>query len=74
MGGIAGPNLVTDGLVLCLDANNGISHAGGDTTWTDPVGSNDGTLVNEPALQSDFVSSASLSSKSACFSALFKRS
>jgi len=58
MGGIAGPNLVTDGLVLCLDANNGISHAGGDTTWTDPVGSNDGTLVNEPALESDFVSSA----------------
>ena len=47
MAGIAGPNLVTDGLVLCLDANNGISHAGGDTTWTDPVGSNDGTLVNE---------------------------
>jgi len=44
-----GPNLVTDGLVLCLDAGNTRSYPGSGTTWTDltPNAANI-TLVNSP--------------------------
>jgi hypothetical protein len=39
--------LVTDGLVLALDAANTVSYPGSGTTWTDLSGSgNNGTLVN----------------------------
>ncbi len=39
--------LVTNGLVLCLDAANTTSYGGSGTTWTDLSGSgNNGTLVN----------------------------
>jgi len=41
------PSVVTDGLVLCLDAGNPKSYSGSGTTWTDLSGNgNNGTLVN----------------------------
>lgn len=41
------PNIVTDGLVLCLDAANPKSYPGSGTTWKDiSRNGNDGTLVN----------------------------
>jgi hypothetical protein len=47
------PRIVTDGLVLCLDAANKRSYPGSGTTWTDKVGGNDGTLTNGPTFSSD---------------------
>lgn len=42
-----GPDIVTDGLVLCLDAGNSRSYPGSGATWTDLSGNgNNGTLVN----------------------------
>ena len=41
------PSIVTNGLVLCLDAANRKSYPGSGTTWTDLSGNgNNGTLVN----------------------------
>jgi hypothetical protein len=41
------PRIITDGLVLCLDAANPKSYGGSGTTWTDLSGrGNNGTLVN----------------------------
>ena len=41
------PKIITDGLVLCLDAGNTKSYPGSGTTWTDLSGiGNNGTLVN----------------------------
>ena len=41
------PSIVTDGLVLCLDAGNPKSYPGSGTTWTDlSSNGNTGTLVN----------------------------
>lgn len=43
------PRIVTDGLVLCLDAGNAKSYPGSGTTWSDLSGQgNNGTLVNGP--------------------------
>ena len=43
------PRIVTDGLVLALDAGNTKSYPGSGTTWTDLSGNgNNGTLVNGP--------------------------
>ena len=43
------PKIVTDGLVLCLDAANRKSYPGTGTTWLDRSGnSNHGTLTNSP--------------------------
>jgi hypothetical protein len=43
------PSIVTNGLVLCLDAANTKSYPGSGTTWTDLSGNgNNGTLVNTP--------------------------
>lgn len=43
------PRIVTDGLVLVLDAANSLSYPGSGTTWTDLSGKgNNGTLVNGP--------------------------
>jgi len=43
------PKIVTDGLVLCLDAANPKSYPGSGTTWFDLSGNgNDGTLQNTP--------------------------
>ena len=43
------PKIVTDGLVLALDAGNTKSYPGSGTTWTDLSGNgNNGTLTNGP--------------------------
>jgi hypothetical protein len=47
------PNIISNGLVLNLDASNTISYAGSGTTWTDLSGSgNHGTLINSPTYNS----------------------
>ena len=47
------PRIVTDGLVLCLDAGNTKSYPGSGTTWTDLSGRrNNGTLTNGPTFDS----------------------
>ena len=44
-----GPKLVTDGLVLALDAGDTLSYPGSGTTWTDISGNgNTATLINSP--------------------------
>ena len=48
MAGTVAPNIVTDGLVLYLDATNPNSYVSGSTTWRNIVGSNNGTLINGP--------------------------
>ena len=52
MGILHGPNLVTDGLFLYLDAGNVQSYPGSGNTWTDLVGSINGTLTNGPTFSS----------------------
>lgn len=48
-----GPRIVTDGLVLLLDAGNNKSYSGTGTTWTDLSGNNNnGTLTNGPTYNS----------------------
>ena len=48
------PKVVTDGLVLALDAGNTKSYPGSGTTWTDLSGnSNTGTLDNGPTFSTD---------------------
>ena len=48
-----GPNIVTNGLVLNLDAANTKSYPGSGTTWTDiSRGGNNGTLTNGPTFNS----------------------
>ena len=45
--------IVTDGLVLCLDAADNNSYPGSGNTWTDLSGQgNNGTLVNGPTFNS----------------------
>jgi hypothetical protein len=47
------PKIVTDGLVLYLDAANPNSYVSGSTTWSDlSRGGNNGTLVNGPTFNS----------------------
>ena len=47
------PKIVTDGLVLALDAGNIKSYVSGSTTWFDKSGfSNNGTLTNGPTFNS----------------------
>ena len=48
-----GPKIITNGLVLYLDAANRNSYPGSGTTWTDLSGnSNNGTLTNGPTFNS----------------------
>jgi len=47
-----GPTLVTNGLVLALDAGDRNSYVSGSSTWFDLVGSNNGTLTNGPTFDS----------------------
>ena len=52
------PKIVTNGLVLALDAGNTKSYPGSGTTWTDlSGGGNNGTLTNgvEPVKQNSIV-------------------
>ena len=47
MGLVHSPQIIMNGLVLCLDAGNSRSYPGSGTTWTDLSGrGNNGTLVN----------------------------
>jgi len=47
------PKIITDGLVLCLDAADRKSYSGSGTTWTDRSGNgNHGTLTNGPTFDS----------------------
>jgi hypothetical protein len=47
------PKIVTDGLVLYLDAANTRSYPGSGTTWTDlSRGGNNGSLINGPTFNS----------------------
>jgi hypothetical protein len=47
------PKIVTDGLVLALDAGNTKSYPGSGTTWFDKSGNaNNGTLTNGPTFSS----------------------
>lgn len=49
MGFYRGPNIITDGLVLALDAGNIKSYQSGSLTWYDKSGNGkNGTLVNGP--------------------------
>jgi hypothetical protein len=48
-----GPSILTNGLVLALDAANSKSYPGSGTTWTDLSGNgNNGTLTNGPTFNS----------------------
>tara|TARA_R110000772_G_scaffold39677_1_gene93078 strand:- start:29 stop:709 length:681 start_codon:yes stop_codon:yes gene_type:complete len=50
----ANPNIVTDGLVLCLDAADIKSYPGSGNTWTDRSGNSiNGTLTNGPTFSTD---------------------
>ena len=44
----SGPDIIEDGLVLCLDAASKRSYPGTGTTWTDLAEGNNGTLTNGP--------------------------
>jgi len=49
----AGPKIVEDGLVFCVDAANPRSYPGAGTTWTDlTANKNNGTLTNGPTFNS----------------------
>ena len=49
MSTLGGPNIITDGLILYLDAANPKSYPGGTTSWYNLVTKdNNGTLVNGP--------------------------
>ena len=52
MSASGGPDLVTNGLVLCLDAADKQSYSGSGTIWRDLAGSNNGTLTNGPTYNS----------------------
>ena len=54
MASFAGPNIITDKLVLFLDAANTNSYTGSGTTWNDLSGEVDhATLVNSPTYSSN---------------------
>jgi hypothetical protein len=54
MAGTVAPNIVTDGLVLYLDAANTKSYPGSGTVWRDiSRGGNNGTLINGPTFNSE---------------------
>lgn len=44
----ASPNIVTNGLILMLDAGNDKSYRRTGTVWRDMIGTNNGTLTNGP--------------------------
>ena len=61
MGLAHSPRIVTDGLVLALDAGNTKSYPGTGTTWTDiSRNSNDGSLVNMDGANLDSANGGSL--------------
>jgi len=59
MGCSSGPDVVEDGLVLCLDAGSKRSYPGTGTTWTDTVGGISGSFVNQTVFDSSNAGSLS---------------
>lgn len=58
MAASSGPEIINDGLVLCLDAANTKSYPGSGTTWIDLSGQGyNGTLTNGPTLDSNNLNS-----------------
>jgi len=54
MGFSRGPKIVTDGLILALDAGNTKSYPGSGTTWNDLSGNgSNSTLYNTPTVRTD---------------------
>ena len=49
----SGPDIIEDGLVLCLDAASKRSYPGTGTVWTDLKGGNNGTLINGPTFDAE---------------------
>ena len=47
------PNIVTDGLVLCLDAANPRSYPGSGTSWLDLSGQGNNGTLNGPTFSND---------------------
>ena len=47
MGAVASTNIITDGLIICLDPANRRSYPGTGATWTDIVGGNNGTFSGQ---------------------------
>jgi len=75
-----GPPIITNGLVLCLDAADRNSYPGSGTTWTDLSGrGNTGTLTNGPTYSSsnggsivfdgvdDYIQFSTVSVQTVCF-------
>tara|TARA_B100001939_G_C16882674_1_gene591679 strand:- start:604 stop:1260 length:657 start_codon:yes stop_codon:yes gene_type:complete len=50
------PRIVTDGLVLCLDAGNTKSYPGSGTTWTDLSGNGNHATINNYGDSPSFIS------------------
>lgn len=48
-----GPNIVTDGLILSLDAASKKSYPGSGNTWSSLVGSTNATLTNGPSFSNN---------------------
>ena len=48
-----GPDIVTDGLVLALDAGNTKSYPGSGTTWYDKVGGYNASITNGPTFSTN---------------------
>lgn len=48
-----GPRIVTNGLVLCLDAGNSKSYPGSGSVWNDLASNVSGSLVNSPIYSSN---------------------
>ncbi len=49
-----GPKIVTNGLIMHLDAASKRSYPGSGTTWYDLCGNYNGTLLSSPTFSSDF--------------------
>ena len=52
MGAAAGPDIIEDGLVLCLDAGNRASYTGSGTVWNELSNNMSAELVNSPTFNS----------------------
>ena len=52
MSAASGPDIIENGLVLCLDAGNRQSYPGSGPVWTDLAGTNNGNLENGPTFNS----------------------
>ena len=52
----AGPDIVEDGLVCCLDANDPKSYNGSGSTWFDRSGNTNATILNSPVFEDGYFS------------------